>query len=106
MIQFQVYLRSELAKLSDRSEAEWFLQSVSHEVLEVCGLPKVATELTETFHSQDRVDAFVASLSADQLRSLTKTCDHDWRKNHVYDKLSKPREWHEADIPIDSIDVQ
>ncbi len=106
MIQFQVYLRSELGKLSNRSEAEWFLRSVSHEVLEVCELPKVATELTETFRSQDKVDVFVGSLSADQLKSLTKTCDHDWRKNHVYDKLNKARDWQEADIPIDSIDVQ
>ncbi len=106
MIQFQVYLRSELGKLSNRSEADWFLRSVSHHVLEVCGLAKVATELTEAFRSQDKVDAFVANLTADQLMSLTKACDQDWRKNHVFDELNKARDWQRADIPIESIDVQ
>lgn len=106
MIQFRVYLRSELGKLSDLSEAESFLRSVSHDVLKTCGLTKVATKLIEALGSQENVDRFVARLGEDELTSLTKTCDHDWRKNHVYDKLVKARTWQEAEIPIDSIDVQ
>jgi predicted nucleic acid-binding protein len=53
MIQFQVYLRSELGKLSDRSQAEWFLKSVNHDVLKACSLPTVATELVAALSSQD-----------------------------------------------------
>jgi hypothetical protein len=106
MIQFQVYLRGELGKLSDRSQADWFLRSVSNEVLKECGLPIVVPELIEALGSQTKVDTFVLSRSADQLTSLTKTCDHDWRHNYVYAKLAKARTWHEADISIESIDVQ
>jgi hypothetical protein len=106
MIHFRVYLRSELGKLSDIAQAQWFLHSVSSAVLQQCELPIVATELAARLGSQEEVDAFVASLRDDQLRSLTKTCDRDWRKNHVFEKLSKPRDWVEADVAIDSIDVQ
>ena len=106
MNQFRVYLRSELGKLKNWDDALWFLRSIRPEVLEVCSLPNDKDRLVEAFSAQDQVDAFVQSLNGFQLKTLTQSCDIDWRKNGVFDNLSRHSSWLERSIPIGLVDVQ
>jgi hypothetical protein len=106
MKQFRVYLKSELGKLKNQGDALWFLRSIPVQVLENCGLPRNHQPLASAFSSQDDVNAFVDSLTDDQLRILTKSCDQDWRRNGVFDKLSRHSIWVEASVPVDIVDIQ
>ena len=106
MIQFRVYLRGELGKLANLAEAECFLRHVSNQAIRQCRLPTSASDLATRLNSQEAVDKFVESLSDEDSNLLTKSCDIDWHENGVFEKLNKTRQWIEAEVPIDFIDVQ
>jgi len=106
MNQYRIYLKSELGKLGNSGNAKWFLQTIPEQSLTRYGLPVVVKQLTERFASQEEVNSFVDSLSDADLASLTKTCDHEWRKNGVFDKLHRHSVWREDTVPVERIDVQ
>ncbi len=106
MDQFRVYLRAELGKLADMSQAECCLDHVRHDVLTRCDVPCRPADLVRRFASQELVDQFVQNLSEGCLRELTRTCDMDWRKNNVFVKLSSSDHWEEMDISVDKIVLQ
>lgn len=103
---FRVYLRSEFGKLKNQGDASWFLKSVQSHVLETCGLKHDPAELVSTFSAQGKVDEFVETLSDQQAEALTNSCDKDWRKNGVFDKLSRHSAWAEETVPTSLVDVQ
>lgn len=106
MEQFRVYLKAELGKLADGSDAACFLKSVSPEVLEKCRLALDVAALTLQFALQESVNRFVDILPDCCLRDLTRACDRDWRKNGVFDKLSSCDVWDRVHAAVQLVDVQ
>jgi len=106
MKQFRIYLKSELGKLKNQGDARWFLQSIPSTILSMCSIPTNHEQLVSVFSSQEKVDAFVAGLSDDLLRALTKACDQNWRRNGIFDKLSRYNSWLESSVPVGAIIVQ
>jgi len=104
--QFRIYLKSELGKLGNQGDASWFLRCVSSEVLKMCGVPADPIDLAHVFGSQERVNAFVDSLANPKLEMLTKSCDREWRKNGVFEKLTNHSAWREELVSVHLIDVQ
>ncbi len=106
MRQFCTYLRSELGKLKNHGDAARFLSCIEPQVLETCQLQTDPAQLVIAFSTQEKVDAFVHVLSPDQLQALTRSCDLDWRKNGVFDKLSRHSTWTDESVSVDLVDVQ
>jgi hypothetical protein len=106
MIQFRIYLRAELGKLRRRGDAERFVEKVPQDVLQDCGLPMNAHEISDSMTSQEQVDAFVAVLQDKTAWRLAEACSKRWRKNDAFDKLESSDIWREADVPIGQIELQ
>lgn len=106
MKQFRIYLRSELGKLKNQGDAYWFLRSIPSTLLLMCSIPNNHEQLVSAFSSQEKVDAFVAKLSANHLQALTNACDQDWRKNGIFDKLSRHNNWIESSVSVDAVVLQ
>src|SRR5207244_349689 len=79
---------------------------VSPELLCASGMPTEVTDLVNAFSSQERVNRYVDSLPDERLKALTRSCDEDWRKNGVFEKLTRHSAWKEDQVPVDLIDVQ
>jgi hypothetical protein len=106
MKQFRIYLRSELGKLKNQGDACWFLRSIPSTLLSMCSIPTDHEQLVSVFSSQEKVDAFVAELPDDLLRALTKACDQDWRRNGIFNKLSRYNSWMESSVSVDAVMLQ
>lgn len=46
------------------------------------------------------------TLNDPQAQALTESCDKDWRKNGVFEKLSCHATWAEAIVPMSLVDLQ
>jgi hypothetical protein len=103
---FRIYLRSELGKLKNQGDAAWFLKSLKPEVLKACGFEESPIQLVNAFSAQEKVDAFVQGLIDERVQALTKSCDEDWRKNRVFNKISRHSAWAHATVPVSLVDVQ
>jgi len=79
---------------------------MSPESLSASGMPDEPADLADAFSSQERVNSFVDSLPDEQLKAVTRSCDLDWRKNGVFEKLSRHSVWKEDRVPVDLIDVK
>ena len=95
MKQFRVYLQSELSKLSSREDASAFRKCVSPDVLKICNLPLDVDFLVESFSSEEKINTYLNSIDHSKWQLLTKSCDQEWRKNGVFDKLKNHSDWKE-----------
>jgi len=106
--QFRIYLRGELGKLSDRSDAANFIAAVRPSgLLAKVGLGGDPESLSRQLGSRAAVDELVATLPPDVLEPLAQCCGDVCRANpDLYRKLTSSNEWLKQDVPIDSIRLQ
>jgi hypothetical protein len=101
MEHYRTYLRAELGKLGNIDDSRDFLERSGCRV-EAFDLVGDADWLAGRFASQDRVDAFVAELSARALQDLTACCDR-WRKNGISTRLSPRQTPASIEVPVERI---
>ncbi len=106
MNRFHVYLLPELSKLRNKGDAENFLSKVKEDDLRRFKISTSVDELIKQFNSQDAIIEYINKLSNDELKLLSKLLSKEWRRNPIYDKLTRYFIWEEKEIPIDIIYVQ
>ena len=100
MDQFVTYLRAELRKLGDESDAAGFLAKTG--CTEVASVPASREGLLEAFASQVQVDEYVFGLDNADLVALTRCCGR-WRNNNIANDLSPGQAVETIDVAVGQI---
>lgn len=105
MLQFRVYLQSELGKFRQAAESSSFLRSTSRDLLFELRLPNSPEAITELLGDQSLIEKYVDALTEPELRILAGECSR-WRRNDVALKLDSAKSWSIDSVPIAKVDVQ